>query len=141
MDKYCTHCGKELKEGADVCLNCGILINRNVTDTNTKSKIPGRGKAIAGMVLGIVACVWAFIALLELEDLPYNLEYYYSLSDYVGYAIGYTLFSFTPSIVGLCLSISSIKKQKSGKNTAGLVLNIIALLVSILLIFTVIAHK
>ena len=138
MNKFCSNCGKELKEGADICLNCGVLLNK--VNTNHKVKVPGRGSAIAGMVLGIVAVVWAFIALLALEDLPYNLKYYYSFSQYVGYAIGYTLFSFAPSIVGLCLSVSSIKKKKCGKNTAGLVLNLIALLVSVLLIFTVIAY-
>ena len=25
MAKYCTNCGNELKSGADICLNCGIL--------------------------------------------------------------------------------------------------------------------
>lgn len=138
MNKFCSNCGKELKEGADICLNCGVLINK--TNDVLKIKVPGKGTAIAGMVLGIVAVIWSFIALLALEDLPHNLKYYYNFSQYVGYAIGYTLFSFAPSIVGLCLSVSSIKKKKCGKNTAGLVLNLIALLVSILLIFTVIAY-
>ena len=26
MDKFCPNCGKELKDGGDVCLNCGKMI-------------------------------------------------------------------------------------------------------------------
>lgn len=26
MNKYCSNCGKELKDGADICTNCGALI-------------------------------------------------------------------------------------------------------------------
>lgn len=138
MNKFCSNCGKEIKEGAEVCLNCGVLLNK--PSISVKNKVPGRGSAVAGMVLGIVACVWAFFALVSMENLPYDLKYLYSTAQYVGYAIGYTLFSFAPSIVGLCLSVSSIKKQKNGKNTAGLVLNIIALLISIILIITILSY-
>ena len=27
MGKFCSNCGNELKENADVCLSCGQLIN------------------------------------------------------------------------------------------------------------------
>ena len=138
MEKFCSNCGKEIKEGADICLNCGILLHKNVQ--KNKVKVPGKGASIAGMVLGIVAVSWAFLALISLEDLQLELINYYKISDYIDYAIGYTLFSFAPSIVGLCLSVSGIKKQKNGKNTSGLVLNTIALVVSIILIITVISY-
>lgn len=36
--KYCSNCGKELKEGADVCLHCGKAIGSGVS-TNAKSKL------------------------------------------------------------------------------------------------------
>ena len=38
MVKFCSNCGNELKENADVCLTCGQLINR--TSSN-------QGKALA----------------------------------------------------------------------------------------------
>ena len=138
MNKYCSNCGKQLKEGADICLHCGVLVNK--TSVPVTNKNSGKGSSIAGMVLGIVACVWAFFALVGMENLPHELKYLYSTAQYVGYAVGYTLFSFAPSIVGLCLSVSSIKKQKNGKNTAGLVLNIIALLISVVLIITILGY-
>lgn len=41
MAKFCSNCGKELKEGADVCLECGTAINlTNKNSTNKNKKIP-----------------------------------------------------------------------------------------------------
>ncbi len=37
--KYCPNCGKELNEGADVCLHCGKVIKKGNIQRNGKSKI------------------------------------------------------------------------------------------------------
>ncbi len=39
--KYCTNCGKELKEGADVCLSCGKVIKevKSMKDISPKSRL------------------------------------------------------------------------------------------------------
>ena len=42
MAKFCENCGNEIKEGADVCVKCGKLVNKNTTanvDPNAKSRI------------------------------------------------------------------------------------------------------
>lgn len=138
MAKYCSNCGNELKENADVCLGCGRLINKenNIQQYNNynyyKPKVPGKGMSIAGMVLGIVAVVWAFMSLLSIENAEYSLSYYYNVSEIIGFIIGYTLFSLSPSIVGLCLSINGYKKNKNALNIAGLILNIITLAIVII---------
>ena len=54
MAKYCSNCGNELKEGADICLKCGKIINSNInnqriTDPNAKSRIAA---GILGILLG-----------------------------------------------------------------------------------------
>ena len=138
MGKFCSNCGNELTEGADVCLKCGTFLNK----PQERKTSPGKGLAIAGMVLGIVACFWVFIALLSLERATYMLDYYdfYYAAERIGYSIGLTLFSLAPSIVGLCLSISSIKKQKRGMNVAGVILNTIALALSVIIFIIVLAH-
>ena len=54
MAKYCTNCGKELKEGADICLNCGKLINH---DNETKKQEPlptAKSKIAAGAMIYVV---------------------------------------------------------------------------------------
>ena len=51
MAKFCSNCGSELKENQDVCLNCGVSINKsnNNTNPNTKSKIAA---GLLGIFLG-----------------------------------------------------------------------------------------
>ena len=54
MAKYCSNCGSELKEGADICLKCGkIIIEQKkvnvINDPNAKSKIAA---GILGILLG-----------------------------------------------------------------------------------------
>ncbi len=48
MAKYCTNCGNELKDGADICLNCGKLVRIEELPTN-KSKVSA---AMLGIFLG-----------------------------------------------------------------------------------------
>ena len=149
MNKYCSNCGKELKEGADICLNCGVFVNKNenISMNKQKNKIPGNGVSIAGMVLGIIAAVWTFLDITSLGGIPsslsdfsYNTNYYVSSAYlYFWFGIGYTLFSLVPSIVGLPLSIVGLKKHKSAKNISGLVLNIIALIISIIIMIYILS--
>ena len=150
MQKYCSNCGKELKEGADICLNCGVLINKQPNhfySKQQKNKIPGNGMSIAGMVLGIIAAVWTFFELIAVGGIPeslsniaYSTNYYVSLSYlYFWFGFGYTLFSLIPSIVGLPFSIVGLIKHKSGKNISGTILNIVSLLVSIIMIIYILS--
>lgn len=48
MAKFCSNCGKELKENQDVCLNCGVNVKKNNNDINPNSK-----SKIAAGLLGI----------------------------------------------------------------------------------------
>ena len=91
MAKFCTNCGAELKEEQDICLKCGVKINKipgTNSDPNAKSKIASgilgiflgalgvhnfylgyTNKAVAQLlitvlscgILGIVSGVWGFI--------------------------------------------------------------------------------
>ena len=55
MAKYCSNCGSELKEGADICLKCGKIVDGKINsgyinkDPNAKSKIVA---GILGILLG-----------------------------------------------------------------------------------------
>lgn len=146
MSKFCQNCGTELSENSGICPQCGALTNQPVQQpveqtypTNNFVKEPGKGVSIAGMVLGIIAAIWACLSLLSsssirsaLSELEYGPELTYG-AVVTAFAIGYTLFSFIPSLIGLPLSISGFIKHKSGKNIAGLALNVFALVVSIVL--------
>lgn len=150
MAKFCSNCGKEVNENADVCLKCGVMIKKdNIESSNNlnynqnitpKVRVPGKGISIAGMVLGIVATAWALLSLLSISEIEYSVSYYYSISEIIGYIIGFTLFSLTPSIVGLILSICGYRKQKSGVNIAGLILNIITLAIVVIEIVYILTY-
>jgi len=37
MAKFCSNCGKEVNENADICLNCGVLVNKVNSKTNVNN--------------------------------------------------------------------------------------------------------
>lgn len=56
--KFCVHCGKELKEGQEVCLGCGVLIKSNVEEkknTQTNGVKNGTYKTITGILMIILS--------------------------------------------------------------------------------------
>ncbi len=128
MDKYCSNCGNKLDYEADVCLKCGKLIN--------KSKIyqKGKGRSIASMILGIVACFFTLIMVLNFNETNNEIIYYTDFPSIIAYLIGYSIFSLPTSITGLCLSISGIKIEKSGFNISGVILNSISLIIVTIII-------
>lgn len=52
MAKFCSHCGKEIDEQADVCIHCGVkIVKGEPKDPNAKSKIAA---GLLGILLGWV---------------------------------------------------------------------------------------
>lgn len=137
MAKYCMNCGHPVEENADVCLNCGVLIHKENVSNNSKIKVPGQGMGIASMILGIIAAMWTLITLLAVGnlDLTSSLGYDHTMVEAVAYAIGFTLFSLTPSILGLVFGTISSKQRKSVFNLSGIILNSISLFIT-LIVFT-----
>lgn len=50
MAKFCSNCGKELQSNQDVCLNCGVSVNKNNNQSNNN---PNAKSKIAAGLLGI----------------------------------------------------------------------------------------
>ena len=53
MAKYCSNCGSELKDGADICLKCGKIVNEKANTYNTNRDPKAKSKIVAG-ILGIL---------------------------------------------------------------------------------------
>ena len=55
MAKFCTNCGSELKEGADICLNCGKIVEKSeAPQENYKTVNPNAKSKVAAGILGIL---------------------------------------------------------------------------------------
>ena len=131
MGKFCTNCGKELKENADICLNCGILTNKHYKEKNVK--IPGSGMSIAGMILGIVAIFMILCDITEVISMILKITSFYSYYESFADSIFDVFLFLGISITGLVLSAVSRKKIKNNFNIAGLILNPISILLTIIL--------
>lgn len=58
MAKFCSNCGKELNDNADICLNCGVLVNKQESKTNNNVNIgKKKGLPVWAIVLIVLGCV------------------------------------------------------------------------------------
>ena len=157
---FCTNCGSKIEKKDSFCPNCGTPTKEKKVEKEVKNeendmiytqpvnmqqgyayppqyviyakpKIPGNGSSIAGMVLGIIAAVYGFAALVS----PFSDDFKETISEYephvTAFAFGIALIPFVLSVTGLPLSISGFLKQKNGKNVSGIILNSIALVLAI----------
>ena len=65
MFRYCSNCGKKLDEKADICLNCGVLVDKEVNRNISSNINAGKKKGLPAWAIAIiiVGCV-IFIPLL-----------------------------------------------------------------------------
>lgn len=60
MGKFCTNCGNKLDDQADVCLKCGVMVNKPVTSSTTNDYAKN---ANTGFILGLISIIAWFIPL------------------------------------------------------------------------------
>ena len=112
----CPKCNHDNPNDATFCQSCGEPMNeqklqQSQDNNNSASQpVPGKGNAIAAMVLGIIGCVFCWWGVVN-------------------------IISLALSIVGLILAIKARKEMVGGvpgrgMATAGLVLSIIGLVLS-----------
>ena len=141
MNNFCGNCGSQVTGDTKFCANCGAPVgqpNYNQPQYNQYDVKPNNGST-AGMVLGIIAAAWALLSLLAVGEIKTEifklaLEYgEFNIPMAIGFAFGYNLLSIILGCIGLPISISAIKKQKTNKNIAGVALNASALAVALII--------
>ena len=83
MTKFCTHCGNEINENADVCIKCGCMVK----------KTP-QHQAKVSLILGIIGIVFAWLFALVGH-----------ITSIIGIIIGIKEYKETEKMTGLILSI------------------------------------
>lgn len=124
---FCTKCGSSLSENG-ICPVCDVPVHNPINpelilEQPPAASNPGKGLGIAGMVLGIISLVCNTVC-----------------SCLYGSVLGFPL-----SIVGLILSIIAKKKSKAagcsnGMATAGLVMNLISVIIVALAILAIVVY-
>ena len=56
MAKFCTNCGAELNEAQDICLKCGVKVNKNCGDNSTSNNPNAKSKIVAGLLGIFLGC-------------------------------------------------------------------------------------
>lgn len=163
---FCKKCGKKLTEDVVFCPDCGTPTGEGATPPTPqaqpvppmqpmppqgmpaypgygyyqKPKLPGNGLAVAGMVLGIIAIAYAFITILALTTDDFKRDVILYRSEIGYYAFGVILVQSVLALVGLPLSITGRVKTKNGKALAGIILNSVTIIISIILFIYVIMN-
>ena len=137
--KYCTNCGAQNDANTNFCSSCGQSLNQNVGMAQVNGIVgtskPKNGKAIASMVLGIIAAIWALMSLASIGNIEEALVEAFAENNLTdefagnfGFFIGSNLLSLPCGIIGLILGL--VAKPKNGKAITGIITSIAALLVT-----------
>ena len=108
----CKECGKEISDKAKVCPHCGCPVKRK-----------GKGFAIAGLVLGIIACVYSVPVLMMSVITMLRFQVPQSELPETGFAVtGMAVYIMIFAVLSLIFAlVSHFKGCKLKKKIAGMV--------------------
>ena len=137
---FCKNCGNKVEKNVSFCPSCGSPLNEEKKKAGKQEEAnvtyviqePKKNTGTAGMVLGIIAIVYALITLVSITTEDFKISALENSRDIVAFAIGVVLVQTVLSCVGLPLSISSLRKGKNGKNISGTILCAATIVLSII---------
>lgn len=108
---YCRNCGNKVDEKAYICVNCGVILDKESNNANVsvkKNNNTGAGLGVASLVISIIAILLSFFTLfMDISD----VGIYTTFAERFGFAIGFNLFQIIFTIVSLCLGIAGRKNS------------------------------
>lgn len=124
---YCTNCGNKVDEKAYICVNCGVILNKQqeLRINNIKNVKKNNG---SGNATGIISIVFASIAVLLCLCLM-NVDIsevgmYANVAERIFFGFGFNIFPIIFTIVSLILGFVNLKNIR---NKIGLSLSFIAI--------------
>ena len=60
--KYCSHCGAEVEDNTQICLNCGCMVEGQFPIYGARSKL--NVCALVGFILSVASLVFSYLGLL-----------------------------------------------------------------------------
>lgn len=102
---YCRNCGKEFADGDIFCTGCGQRKESAPTKSGIAVQLPpkstpGRGLAIASMVLGIVSTIYFFIFIPGILGIVFGFS-----AKSQGNKSGMAIAGIACGIISICLGI------------------------------------
>ncbi len=146
---FCKKCGNEIDNTAEFCPKCGTPVNGSIPPAQPvmpvmyqqpyvvyqTPKAPGSGLSTAGMVLGIIAIVYAFLTIIGVTEYNLRIIYY----GRAAFAFGAVLIQSVLALVGLPLSVSGNIKHKNPKAITGIILCTITLAISLIIFIYIVS--
>ena len=98
MSKFCSNCGKEISENQDICLGCGVFLNKDYSPIKKeKGKHNGYRKTTSIIMIVIGACMVLGAG-----------------EDIIGYEYPILVYSI-PGLIGIISGILTLNSKKRPK--------------------------
>jgi uncharacterized paraquat-inducible protein A len=111
--KYCAQCGSELSDDAVLCSKCGTPVGNKAEEPKKK----GSSKAVAALVLSIVALVVSFLTMISF----FAIDSIQTLILYSEFPI------IVLAVIGIALAANTLATGKNGMAVASIVLSVVAI--------------
>lgn len=98
--RYCSNCGAEINENADVCLNCGCSVRRK-SDSNDGLIIVIK----IFLIIGCIASGWAIIPLAWLIPITVSIFGRLDRGEPVGTGLKVASLLLVNLVAGICLLV------------------------------------
>lgn len=121
---YCQNCGNKVDEKAYVCVNCGVILNKNNNINTNKIVREKKNSNATGIVSIIFASISLFFCLVGFlfGDIS-SVGMYTEVYERFFFAIGY---NFIQSLFAFIALVLSLINRKNTCNKVGLALTLVA---------------
>ncbi|MGM9882355.1 MAG: hypothetical protein ACI31S_05885 [Bacilli bacterium] len=118
---YCRNCGNKVDENAYVCVNCGVLLQKD--NNYVRRKVVNNNNSVTGIISIVFASISLFFCLCGFicGDIS-SAGMYTTVFERISFALGYNIFQLFFATISFILSLTKIKVKY---NKVGLFLTLV----------------